>query len=110
MNKVPINIGDKIMSKAEVVRKAIRKKFPDIKRLEKKLVQGAEKISSTELYNMLNDIVGKKVTKQDIEGFVSQFTYNVEDKVATESVTKNIYSEEHVLRDSPQQKLRPIPP
>ena len=55
MNKVPINIGDKIMSKAEVVRKAIRKKFPDIKSFD----------HDGDGYISLHDL-GKSLAKLDI--------------------------------------------
>ena len=118
--KVPQNMIESIERKMIKINRKLVKQFATKADLEKKISSEIKSdqngnVSVDQLRDFIlgiceNDIIGKKVFKTDIEGFLSAFNYNNYGATNVSSISNMIFTRDDQIPDKLSERLRANPP
>lgn len=118
--KVPQNMIESIEKKMIKINRKLVKQFGSKAELEKKINAEIQtdkngNVSVDQLRDFIlticeDDMIGMKVFKQDIEGFLSAFNYNNYGATNLNSVSNMIFTRDDMIQDKLSERLRPNPP
>jgi Ca2+-binding EF-hand superfamily protein len=118
---VPPNILDGIESRLAKVGRFLKRAFGNDKALERALRDSClvqdknNNISVDKLKNFVLDsckdqIIHRKISKKDVEAFLSAFNYNTYGATNIDSVSKLVFTNENYVAQKLSRKTRPNPP
>lgn len=69
-----------------------------------------EDLKNFVLHTLKDDIISKKVTKRDVEGFLSSFIYNTYGETDHSGIAKHIFTRENIADSKLNHRVRGNPP
>ena len=117
--QVPQNIIEQIEQKTIRMNRRIRKKFTQDKfdEMFKKEVKpdkhgniSVDQLKDFILHQCEDDIMNRRVTKRDVEGFLSAFNYNMYGSTNMSDATKLIFTQDNEIQKKLACRIRPNAP
>ena len=113
--KVPVNQLENIFLRARKVRQFLRENFSDKNQLQAELQElSGNKISMNQLKDFVLEKVQQqntvKLSKKELEGFLSSYIYNKDTLTPTDEVVEHIFLEDNRAAAALHERKRAIPP